>query len=59
MHTIKNVSRNTKTINLSGRKGSLHLPRRGKAALTKQEFESSDVQVLLRGGYLVEIGGEG
>jgi len=58
MKTVMNVSKNTKTINLNGKKSSLYLPRRAKAQLTEQEFGSPDVQALIRNGYLRVLGGD-
>jgi len=58
MRTVKNVKRRPRVMDLAGRKSALHLPGRAKAVLTEKEFQSPDVQRLIRGGYLKEIGGK-
>ena len=57
-YTVLNVTRRKKVINLPSRKGALHLPPRGRALLTEEEFNSTDVQALIRIGILRVIGGE-
>jgi len=58
-YTVQNVTRRQKVLNLPSRKDALYLPPRGKALLTEEEFKSTDVQALVRQGFLRLIGGEG
>jgi len=56
MHTVKNKKRRQRAINLPGK--TLYLPPRGKALLTDKEFQCVEIQQLLLGGYISEVGGE-
>jgi hypothetical protein len=50
MYTVMNPKRQQRVINLPTR--TLYLPGRGRAVLTEAEFNCTEVQALLREGFL-------
>ena len=58
-HTVRNMKRRQRVINLPGRGGALYLGPMGRALLTDDQFNSEEVQQLIRGGFLVEEGRNG
>lgn len=54
MYTVMNPKRRQRVINLPNK--TLYLDGRGRAVLTEAEFNSVEVQALLREGYLKVVG---